>query len=107
MTDDLDTILASEKMVTPSPGFLASVMHAVRHSLSSTSAIRFPWIRFAAGLLGGLLCLLMSVGMFLPENLMDFRIIGISTWWKYACYASIILPGILLAVRLSFEFSSE
>lgn len=107
MTDDLDKILASEEMVTPSPGFLASVMHAVHHSITSTAAIRFPWIKFAAGFLGGLLCLLFGVGMFLPENLLDFRIIGISAWSNYACYASIVLPGILIAVRLSIEFTSE
>ena len=51
--DELDRILRSEDLLEPSSGFATNVMDAVRRQLAEPLAPRFPWIRFASGLLAG------------------------------------------------------
>ena len=49
--DDIDYILTDEKLITPSPDFLASVMRAVRRQAASLPPLRFPWLRTLPGIL--------------------------------------------------------
>jgi len=49
--DQLDQILSSDDVLTPSSGFAASVMDAVRDAAAEPPPLPFPWRRFAAGLL--------------------------------------------------------
>ncbi|MBU0755817.1 MAG: hypothetical protein KJ645_11800 [Planctomycetes bacterium] len=115
MTDDLDTILSSDEVVTPSFGFISSVMRAVHQSCRFTGTIPFPWFRFATGLIGGLLCLIFSVFFLLSKDPPDLRFIDIASWaqsmdqaWMiYVVYSTFVFFGSLLAVRFSFEFISE
>ena len=46
---DIDRILTSESMVTPSPGFTWSVMQVVRAVCRHVPVVAFPWRRLAAG----------------------------------------------------------
>src|SRR5262245_60397635 len=51
MTDDrLERILSAEDSLEPSSGFAASVMDAVRVQAHEPPPLRFPWPRFAVGL---------------------------------------------------------
>jgi len=45
--DKLDRILAEEEQLTPSSGFVASVMERVRDEAASPQPIPFPWKRMA------------------------------------------------------------
>lgn len=45
--DKLDRILAEEEQLTPSSGFVASVMERVRDEAASPQPIPFPWKRIA------------------------------------------------------------
>lgn len=49
--DDIDYILTNEKLITPSPDFLASVMRAVRRQAASLPPLKFPWRRALPGIL--------------------------------------------------------
>ena len=49
--DDIDHILSNEKLVTPSPDFLASVMRAVRRQAAALPPLKFPWLRALPGIL--------------------------------------------------------
>lgn len=51
MHDDIDRILADEEHVTPSPGFLDSVMKAVEVEAAAPRSSAFPWLRALPGLL--------------------------------------------------------
>jgi hypothetical protein len=50
--DQLDQILSSDDVLTPSSGFAAGVMEAVREAAGEPPPLPFPWGRFTAGLLG-------------------------------------------------------
>ncbi len=43
--DDIDKLLANEETITPSPGFLASVMQAVEREAAMPAPLAFPWKR--------------------------------------------------------------
>jgi hypothetical protein len=47
--DELDRILAREDDLTPSSGFVSSVMDAVRRDAATPPAIPFPWTRAVPG----------------------------------------------------------
>lgn len=49
--DDIDDILTNEKLITPSPDFLASVMRAVRRQAAALPPLKFPWLRTLPGIL--------------------------------------------------------
>jgi hypothetical protein len=49
--DELDRILSSEPPLAPSSGFARGVMEAVRREAEEPPPLRFPWARFAIGLL--------------------------------------------------------
>jgi hypothetical protein len=110
---DLDRILSAEQEITPSPGFAEAVMRAIRTSLKAP--IRFPWLRFAAGLLGGLICLLFSASIIGIYNLPDDFPSPGTSWMQEVpqapliglLIATVILTGIFLAVRLSLEMISD
>jgi len=49
--DDLDRMLSGDDAVTPSSGFAARVMEAVQQAADEPPPLRFPWWRFAVGVL--------------------------------------------------------
>ncbi|PZQ32790.1 hypothetical protein [Pseudoxanthomonas japonensis] len=58
--DEIDRLLASDVSVTPTPGFLTSVMRAVERERAALPPLAFPWKRalpggvaLAAALVGG------------------------------------------------------
>ena len=48
--DDLDHILSKEETIAPSPGFVASVMVAIRRENATPAPISFPWKRALPGI---------------------------------------------------------
>ncbi len=48
--DDLDRILADERVIRPSKGFTAGVMKAVHEQAAVPPPLEFPWSRFLPGL---------------------------------------------------------
>jgi len=58
--DELDRILAGEEPVTPSVGFVTSVMAAVRREAEAPPPIPFPWRRLVTGLT---VCVVLAVGV--------------------------------------------
>jgi hypothetical protein len=48
--DELDRILAGEDPLEPSSAFAMDVMAAVRRLAEEPPPLRFPWLRFIAGL---------------------------------------------------------
>jgi hypothetical protein len=50
-TNDIERILASEKPLHPSSGFVASVMDEVREAAAALPPLPFPWRVFALGVL--------------------------------------------------------
>ena len=115
MTDELDRILLSEEAITPSDGFLTSVMQTVRRYCDQMPAIRFPWGRFAAGIAVVILCVAVSILILLPEGLPHYGLVDSATWAQViqrfhgtdVLCVVMTLIGSLLAVRLSVEFTSE
>ena len=114
MIDDVDRILVSEESITPSAGFLRSVMAAVRAYHHYEIPIPFPWRRFMAGLVGGLCCTGLSMILLFPE-LFPLRSPDIKTClsipqWLSApelVCAVAILAGSFLAIRFSIELTSD
>jgi len=49
--EDIDRLLATQDSITPSSGFLASVMDAVERDARMLPPLRFPWSRALPGLL--------------------------------------------------------
>ena len=110
--DDIDRILGQEPTLTPSSGFSASVMDAVRRQVEGPEPLSFPWRRVVPGLA---VCLLAIVAIVIAgfsgstpvggsrplitaplENIL----LAQSTLWL--CGA---LLGSWMAVRLSLMFS--
>lgn len=114
MIDDLDRILVSEDSITPSGGFLASVMEGVRECRRHEIPIPFPWKRFTTGSVGGLSCTVLSMILLAPE-LFPLRSPGMRTWlpipqWLCApeiVWAVLVLAGSLLAVRFAVALTSD
>jgi hypothetical protein len=112
--DDLDRILVSEESITPSGGFPAAVMEAVRGCYRHVNLIPFPWARFAIGLMGGLSCTLLTVILLIPRSSYP-RSLGLEGWltslaWlcppEVAC-AVLVGIGSLLTVRFSVGLTSD
>ena len=114
MMDDLDRILGSEGNVTPSGGFLASVMAAVRACRRYEIPIPFPWKRFAAGLVGGVCCTLLSMIVLAP-GLMPGGSLRPSAGFALfqgpgaseVLWAMLALAVTLLSVRLTVAWTSD
>ena len=51
MRDDLERLLADEDEITPSSGFMASVMEAVEREAIAPPPLQFPWLRALPGFL--------------------------------------------------------
>ena len=114
MMDDLDRILVSEEGLTPSAGFLASAMGAVRECRRYDVPIAFPWKRFATGLVGGLLCTVLSVILLGPE-LSSVGLPEVKSWLPISpglcppeiVWAVLALLGSLLAVQVTVVCTSD
>ena len=50
MHDDIDRMLADEDTITPSAGFVTSVMAAVERETATPPPLEFPWLRALPGL---------------------------------------------------------
>ncbi|UCF32416.1 MAG: hypothetical protein JSV78_08765 [Phycisphaerales bacterium] len=115
MTDDLDRILASEEAVTPSAGFVDRVMKEIRRVCEATAPLHFPWRRFLVGLVGGVLCTLLSGAILLARAGSGLRFPGMATWidpalFSYAGGALLVtigLAGSLLVVRVAVDTMSD
>ena len=115
MVNDLDTILNADDSVTPSPGFAASVMRAVRRYANFTLPIQFPWLRFAACLIMGLVCLICTIAIVLVADLSNLAFQEMAPWVQTmhqilaneVLYATLFLIGCLFVIRLTMEFTSE
>lgn len=59
--DDIDDILTNERLITPSPDFLASVMRAVRRQAASLPPLKFPWLRVLPGILATFVAIMRAV----------------------------------------------
>ncbi len=55
--EDLDRILSQEREITPSPGFVTSVMDAARQEAATPPPIPFPWRRAMPGVVAAVLAL--------------------------------------------------
>ena len=60
MHDDIDRILADEDMITPSAGFVTSVMEAVERN-AATPPLEFPWLRALPGLIATTAALVVAI----------------------------------------------
>ena len=47
--DDINRILSNDRVITPSPAFVNSVMQAVEEDVSAREPRAFPWSRLAPG----------------------------------------------------------
>lgn len=61
--DELDRILTSEEILTPSSGFPARVMEAVQDAAAEPSPLPFPWGRLAAGVIASIVSGAASVAL--------------------------------------------
>ncbi|NNE36128.1 MAG: hypothetical protein HKN13_12880 [Rhodothermales bacterium] len=59
--DDIDDILSNEKLITPSPDFLASVMRAVRRQAATLPPLKFPWRRALPGIVATFVAIIRAV----------------------------------------------
>lgn len=115
MNNDLDRILASEELLTPSVGFVNRVTAAVRRAHDHVAPIRFPWQRFAVGLAAGCLCTLLSGAILLARDSAGLHGSGPAAWiqptqWSYATAVlclTMALIGSLLVVRISVDLTTE
>ena len=114
MTEDLDRILVSEESITPSDGFLASVMEAVRECHRYEMPLPFPWGRFVGGLVGALCCTVLSTVLLAPK-LPQLHILDKEAWTaippllcapEIVC-TLIVLVGSLLAIHFSVTLTAE
>jgi hypothetical protein len=69
--DQLDEMMSSDDVLTPSSGFAAGVMDAVREAASEPPPLPFPWLRFAAGLIA---CGVVSGSAFALVSAIDWSI---------------------------------
>ena len=101
--DELDRILSREETVTPSAGFVTSVMAAVRREAAAPPPIPFPWRRLLTGLsvcvvlglAGTLLHVLSGSPVFAPAvpwtaPFRDSVLRGASIWVLLALLTSLI-----------------
>ncbi|MEM7362824.1 MAG: hypothetical protein AAF525_02265 [Pseudomonadota bacterium] len=59
--DDIERVLANEKMITPSAGYVDRVMMAVNDDLTMLPQTSFPWRRLGPGYLVTILTLILGV----------------------------------------------
>ena len=65
--DSLDRILVTEGRLAPSSGFQSRVMDAVKTEQAKLPPLRFPWTRFAAGVVA---CLVWAIaGALIAERI--------------------------------------
>jgi hypothetical protein len=61
MHDDIDRILADEDTITPSAGFVTSVMAAVEREAATPPPLEFPWLRALPGLVATTAALVVAI----------------------------------------------
>ena len=114
--DDLDRILSTERSVTPSPGFVHSVMRAVSHEAATPPAIPFPWRRMMP-LIAAAVVLFIAVLLSLPywpaagaspiaeSAVMKSLLAAFAT--VPLGYLAAALLGSLVTVRLTLRLTSD
>ena len=110
--DEIDRILGEESTLTPSSGFSASVMDAVRREATTPAPLPFPWHRVAPGLAICLLAIVAAAIAALPApggaeaewaplaSRLEGTLLAQSTLWLAGT-----LLGSWLVVRVSLIFS--
>jgi hypothetical protein len=105
--EDIDRILSSDDMLEPASGFVDKVMDRVRHQADEPTPQRFPWLRFAFGLIS---CLIVAasgtelaprlqhslIGLCAPLTSLS----GIEPELGYAVAAAIVSFGFILYRKL-------
>lgn len=61
MQDDIDRVLANEVEITPSSGFLSSVMEAVEREAIAPPPVEFPLFRVLPGFLAAMVALAVAI----------------------------------------------
>ena len=109
---ELDRLLGSEGSITPSPGFVRTVMRAVRGVHAHVPVVAFPWRRLGAGLAASIVLAFLTVAVLsdvpgtgrftfdatsVTQRLREME----STWFLTAVVASVVT---VLATRLYLSF---
>ena len=115
--DDLDRLLGEPEEITPSSGFIESVMSAVRDEFSAPAPLPFPWKRAVPGLLAGIFAIVLVILAAVPFGLGAQRTPPISetellafcirALHSDAGYATLAGIATLLSLKLSLRFASE
>lgn len=112
---DIDHILSSEGMVTPSPGFTSSVMQSVKAVHRPVPVVAFPWrhlgaaaaasVALAALTVGGLALTSVGTGLGFDASTLAMRLSIVGTaQFAFAGTATIL---VLVSTRLLFDFMTE
>jgi hypothetical protein len=105
--DQLDQYLSSDDVLTPSSGFAAGVMEAVREASSEPPPLPFPWLRFVAGLIA---CSVVSVSAIALGQQIDWSILGqpaaeLGAVAPELAFATVVLGLSLAYVRVQRTFT--
>lgn len=118
--DDLDRILSAEQEITPSSGFVAAVMDAVRHDAAAPPPIPFPWKRALPGLCaagialvslfiaGSALFIRGTATQPLPARFLSALALILEVWKTVgANWIALALALSFVSVKLSMRFASS
>ena len=112
---ELDRLLGSEGLITPSPGFVGSVMKAVRAVHQRVPVVAFPWQRLGAGLAASIVLAFLTVAVLsdvpgtgrftfdattVTQRLREME----SMWFLTAVVAAL---ATVLATRVSLDYMTE
>jgi hypothetical protein len=105
--DQLDQILSSDDVLTPSSGFAAGVMEAVCEASREPPPLAFPWLRFVAGLIA---CSVGSASAIALVQQIDWSILGqpaadLRNVAPELAYATVVLGLSLAFLRVQRTFT--
>jgi hypothetical protein len=72
--EDIDRILSSDDMLEPASGFVSNVMDRVVHHADEPPPQRFPWLRFAFGIIS---CLIVAASGTILAPRLEQSLIGL------------------------------
>lgn len=101
--DDIERILADDDTMTPSAGFLTSVMEAVGREAAAPSPLKFPWVRALPGLLATIAALAVAIwhGIGSLTNPASFAVFDQQLRQLAALAAGMGLHWVLFAVAIT------
>lgn len=105
--DELDRVLSSEDELEPSSDLVTNVMAAARSPDAEPPALRFPWLRFAAGVaasgvmaLAGTVLLLRSGPALATVTAPLVPLAAVAPEFGYATTAALLSLGLASVPRL-------